>query len=479
MFNSFENNKIFLDLSYEELEKRNMEIKNDRRKCESDDYFKEKILQILKDEKKIKAVMLCFTDLEGKLLNLDYDKSFFISSYDNLTFDGSSVRGFSSQDKSDLRLNVDFSSFRFTPSNIFGAGKVIMFASAFNQDNIPYESDFRYKLKLLSQNLYEKNKTIINIAPEIEGFLLEGIDVEQNFQNLGKFDLVTTGGYFNSLPQDKLRKFIDATAEIKRAMAFENEKDHPEVAPSQFELNYKYTQAVEAADQIQLYKLICRQVAKLMGCTASFLPKPVMNINGSGMHINISLSSNDKNLFYKQGQEISQMGKKFATSILYYAKDLCLIINSSVNSYRRLDPKFEAPNEIKISSNDRSAMIRIPTANEKSARIEVRSVAPDCNPYLMIFAIVKTGMYKIDENNEVESILKKREKLPGNIYDAIRYFKASDLMELTLGENVCEKFADLKEITANRSPKDLGNTIKVSEIIYHHEITNQSLWYNF
>ncbi|QED23657.1 glutamine synthetase family protein [Candidatus Deianiraea vastatrix] len=477
MLNSLEQ-KVFLDLSYEELEARNLELKAERKEGKTQDYFAQKVLKILKDEKKIKAVMLCFTDIEGKLLNLDYDKTFFINSHDNLTFDGSSVRGFSTQDKSDLRLQVDFSSLRFLPSCVFGPGKVMMFASAFTQDGKPYESDFRQKLHSLCDDLYAKDKTIVNVAPEIEGFLLDGIDSEQNFEALGKFELVTTGGYFNSLPQDKLRKFIDAVAEIKRCMGFENEKDHPEVAPSQFELNYKYTKALEAADQIQIYKLICRQVAKLMGCTASFLPKPVMNINGSGMHMNISLETAGRNIFFEKGSEISESGKKFATSILYYAKDLCLILNSSVNAYRRLDPKFEAPNEIKISSSDRSAMIRIPIGNEKSSRIEIRSVAPDCNPYLMIFAVVSIGVSKQDDK-EMSKILNKREKLPGNIYDALRYFKASGTLKAILGDVSCEKFAEIKEMAANRCPKDLGCKVKVSEIIYHHEVTNQVLWYNF
>ena len=272
----------------------------------------------------------------------------------------------------------------------------MVFANVFDQDNKPYKSDFRGVLKSLTDELWKDGEKVANVAPEIEGFLVDGIDAEQNFSEEG-FRGVTKGGYYNSLPQDPLRQFIDRVAEAKRAIGFENEKDHPEVAPSQFELNYKYADAVEAADQIQIYKLLCRQVAKSMGFTATFLPKPMMNINGSGMHTNISIAGAGKNLFYKEGKgRVSEYAQNFLESILYSAKDICLILNSSVNAYRRLDPHYEAPNEIKVSPTDRGSMIRIPLiGSPNSARIEVRSAAPDCNPYLEIFTLLKVGLHGV------------------------------------------------------------------------------------
>ena len=143
-----------------------------------------------------------------------------------------------------------------------------------------------------------KNGYTLNAANEIEGFLFDGIDAERKYHETGKFEYVNQGGYYHSLPGDPLREFIDVTAEVQRAMGFENEKDHPEVAPSQFEINYSYGDAIAAADQIQLYKLICRQVATQMGMTASFLPKPVTGVNGSGMHTNVSVTKDGKNLFW-------------------------------------------------------------------------------------------------------------------------------------------------------------------------------------
>ena len=157
-------------------------------------------------------------------------------------------------------------------------------------------------------------------------------------------------------------------------MGFANEKDHPEVGPSQFEMKFSYSEAVVAADQFQLYKLLCRQVASKLGMTASFLPKPVVGINGSGAHTNLSVGRKGKNLFYdKKGQDgLSTFAWSFINRILANANDICLILNSSVNSYRRLDPHFEAPNQIKVSAIDRGAMVRIPLGNEKTARVEVR-----------------------------------------------------------------------------------------------------------
>ena len=158
--------------------------------------------------------------------------------------------------------------------------------------------------------MYKKNGYTLNAANEIEGFLFKGADAERHYHETGKFEYVNTGGYYHSLPGDPLRTFIDTTAEVQRAMGFQNEKDHPEVAPSQFEINYGYGEVVAAADQIQLYKLICRQVATKMGLTACFLPKPVVGVNGSGMHTNVSISKDGKNLFWDpQGRREAQQAR--------------------------------------------------------------------------------------------------------------------------------------------------------------------------
>ena len=251
-------------------------------------------------------------------------------------------------------------------------------------------------------------------------------------------------------------------------------------------MNYKYAEMVQSADQVQLYKVIARQIAKNFGLTASFLPKPIMKINGSGMHTNISLGKNGKNIFYdtKGKDNLSRNAHNFITGVLYHASDICLGLNASVNAYRRLDPAYEAPNAIKVSSADRSAMIRVPIGNSRSARIEVRTVSPDVNPYLAYFLILKSGLKGMfaskKEIKEYELLHDKPvKKLPGNIDSAIRAFKRSDFIKEVMLDVNSQKYAKLKENSADRCPRELGTRVKAGEVWYHHEVTNQVLWNKF
>ncbi|MBZ5689314.1 MAG: glutamine synthetase family protein [Acidobacteriia bacterium] len=466
----------FLALSYDELEQSNLKAKEQRKNRVAIDKIREERLKYLTDEKRIKALTVLFSDLEGRLHMLDYDKKFLLKSYDNLTFDGSSIRGFTAQRESDLRLGIDWSAFYWGPADIFGPGKVLVFGEVIDKDGTRYSGDIRGVLKDYAEGLYKKKGYTLNAANEIEGFLFKGPDAERRYHETGKFEYVNTGGYYHSLPGDPLRTFIDTTAEVQRAMGFQNEKDHPEVAPSQFEINYGYGEVVAAADQIQLYKLICRQVANKMGLTASFLPKPVVGVNGSGMHTNVSISENGKNLFWDaKGQEkLSKMGWGFVDCILTHGNDVCLLLNPSVNSYRRLDPHFEAPNQIKASPVDRGSMIRIPIGNEKSMRVEVRSVAPDANPYLVMYSIFKTGLD--GETAKIKNLRQAERYLPDNIYDALENFRKAEWISTILGEDVKGRYADLKQASADRCPKLLGTFVKAQEVQFHHEVYNQFLW---
>jgi glutamine synthetase len=471
----------FLEIPYDELEELNLRVKEQRLRRVPADKLREERTKYLMDEKRIKAVTVCFTDLEGRLHTLDYDKKFLLKSLDALTFDGSSIRGFSAQQESDLRLSVDWSAFYWLPADVFGPGKVLVFSEVLERDGTPYHSDLRSRLKQLTESLHEKDGSVVHAAPEIEGFLFKGRDAERHYHETGCFEFISTGGYFHSLPGDALRDFIDRVAEAQRAMGFQNEKDHPEVAPSQFEVNYSYSDALIAADQVQLYKLTCRQIAAQMGLTACFLPKPVTGVNGNGMHMNLSISRNGKNLFHDAGGQdgLSRAGWDFVDRILTNANDICLVLNSSVNSYRRLDPHYEAPNQIKASANNRGAMVRIPFANERSARVEVRSVAPDANPYMVIYTLVRTGLEGPQSQEEAESKRTRTRFLPDNVLDAIRLFKGSTFISGMLGEHVQGKFAELKQASAERCPKQLGSRVKTAEVQFHHEVTNQYLWSQF
>jgi glutamine synthetase len=469
----------FLELSYAELEDLNLAAKEQRKKRVAADVIQEERLKYLTDEKRIKAVTVVFSDLEGRLHTLDYDKKFLVKSYDNLTFDGSSIRGFTAQRESDLRLGIDWSAFYWTPADIFGPGKVIVFGEVIDKNGGTYSADLRGVLKAFAKEQFQKNGYTLNAANEIEGFLFEGVDAERTFHQNGKFEYVNQGGYYHSLPGDPLREFIDTTAEVQRAMGFENEKDHPEVAPSQFEINYTYGEVVAAADQIQLYKLICRQVATQMGMTASFLPKPVTGVNGSGMHTNISITKGGKNLFWDpKGQEkVSAMAWKFVDRILTHGNDICLLLNASVNSYRRLDPHFEAPNQIKASATDRGSMVRIPIGNEKSARVEVRSVGPDANPYAVLLSCFKTGLE--GDISKIKNLRQAERYLPDNIYTALDNFRNAEWTSTLLGEDVKARYADLKQASADRCPRLLGTIVKSSEVQFHHDVYNQLLWGQF
>lgn len=469
----------FLMLPYGELEDLNLAAKEQRSNRLPSHEIQEKRLKYLSDETRIKAVTVLFSDLEGRLHMLDYDKKFLLKSYDNLTFDGSSIRGFSQQKESDLRLALDWSAFYWAPGDVFGSGKVLVFGDVLARDGAPYGADIRGSLKMLSHDFYEREGYTLNAANEIEGFVFAGLDAERRYHETGKFDYVNTGGYYHSLPGDPLRSFIDSVAEVQRAMGFQNEKDHPEVAPSQFEINYSYGEVVAAADQIQIYKLICRQVATRMGMSVSFLPKPVVSVNGNGMHTNVSISKGGKNIFWDAAGEerLSPFAWQFVDRILTHGNDICLMLNASVNAYRRLDPHFEAPNQIKASAIDRGSMIRIPFGNERSARVEVRSVAPDANPYMVMLGVFKTGLEGTisDESN----LRQAAHYLPDNIYDAIENFRASSWTTTLLGEDVKARYADLKQASADRCPRLLGTIVKAQEVQYHHEVYNQYLWNMF
>src|SRR5919205_347109 len=308
----------FLAIPYDQLEELNLNAKEQRQSRTATHKVQEDRLKYLTDEKQIKAVTVLFSDLEGRLHMLDYDKKFLLKSWDNLTFDGSSIRGFTAQRESDLRLGIDWSAFYWAPADVFGSGKVLVFGEVIDKGGTSYSADIRGVLKTYADALHKKKGYTLNAANEIEGFLFKGPDAERHFHETGKFEYVNTGGYYHSLPGDPLRKFIDTTAEVQRAMGFQNEKDHPEVAPSQFEINYSYAEVVSAADQIQLYKLVCRQVATKMGLTACFLPKPVVGVNGNGMHTNVSVSKNGRNQFWDpNGEEnMSKFAWEFVDKIL-------------------------------------------------------------------------------------------------------------------------------------------------------------------
>ena len=377
-----------------ELEELNLQAKADRAQPRAGDEIREKRLKYLTDEKRIKAVTVLFSDLEGRLHLLDYDKKFLLGAYENLTFDGSSIRGFTAQKESDLRLHIDWSAFYWVPADVFGNGKVLVFGTVIDKDGTLYSGDIRGVLKGYADKLYKEKGYTLNAANEIEGFLFAGKDAERTYHETGKFEFINTGGYYHSLPLDPLRQFIDTAAEVQRAMGFQNEKDHPEVAPSQFEINYGYGEVVAAADQIQLYKLLSRQIANNMGYTASFLPKPVVGVNGSGMHTNVSVSKDKINLIWdEKGQEqlsevrlgLHRPHPHARARYLPHPELQRECLSPSRSALRSAQPDQGLGHRPRLHG---------PCAHRqhRSMRVEVRSVAPDANPYLTLYSIFKTGI---------------------------------------------------------------------------------------
>src|ERR1019366_6094129 len=216
----------FLALSYAELEELNLTAKAERIGRVAADEIRDKRLKYLTDEKRIKAVTVLFSAVEGRLHLLDYDKKFLLGAYENLTFDGSSIRGFTAQKESDLRLGIDWSAFYWVPADVFGNGKVLVFGNVIDKDGTTYSGDLRGVLKSYSESLFKEKGYTLNAANEIEGFLFAGKDAERRFHETGRFDFINTGGYYHVLPLDPLRQFIDTSAEAQRAMGFQNEKDN-------------------------------------------------------------------------------------------------------------------------------------------------------------------------------------------------------------------------------------------------------------
>ena len=329
--------------------------------------------------------------------------------------------------------------------------------------------------------MYEKNGYTLNAANEIEGFLFAGVDAERHYHETGKFDYVNTGGYYHSLPGDPLRSFIDTAAEVQRAMGFENEKDHPEVAPSQFEINYGYGEVVAAADQIQLYKLICRQVATQIGHDR-LLPAQAGRRRERQRHAHQRLHQQGRQepLLGSEGRRRSsrKLGWEFVDRILTHGNDICLLLNPSVNAYRRLDPHFEAPNQIKASAVDRGSMIRIPIGNERSharrsalggagrqslPRDATRSSRP-----------ASKATPRRSRTCARPSAFCPTTSTPRSRTSAIPHWTTK-----LLGEDVKGRYADLKQASADRCPRLLGTFVKPPEVQFHHEVYNQFLWNQF
>src|SRR3954469_7565557 len=343
------------------------------------EHTKEDIRRVCKDEN-VKYIRLQFTDILGTIKNVEIPISQLEKAMDNkMMFDGSSIEGFVRIEESDMYLYPDLDTFVVFPWTAEKGMVARLICDIYNPDGTPFAGDPRNNLKRVLKEMEEMGFTEFNLGPEPEFFLFK-LD-EKGEPTL---ELNDSGGYFDLAPTDlgeNCRR--DIVLELEE-MGFEIEASHHEVAPGQHEIDFKYAAALKACDDIQTFKLVVKTIARKHGLHATFMPKPLFGINGSGMPCKFMLFKGDENAFYDQygSLEMSDTARNFLAGILKHAPSFTAVTNPTVNSYKRLVPGYEAPCYVAWSARNRSPLIRIPASRGLSTRVEVRSVDPAANPYL-------------------------------------------------------------------------------------------------
>ncbi len=419
-------------------------------------YTKNDILKIV-EEQNVKFIRLQFTDIFGILKNAAIPVSQLEKALDNkCMFDGSSIEGFVRIEESDMYLHPDIDTFVILPWKQ-PKGKVARFiCDVYNSENMPFIGDPRYILKKILGKALDMGYDTFNVGPECEFFLFltdsEGNPTLKTQDNAGYFDLGPV-----DLGENARRDIVIALED----MGFEVEASHHEGAPGQHEIDFKYADALTTADSIVTFKLIVKTIAQKHGLHASFMPKPIYGINGSGMHTNVSLFKNGKNAFYDTQNPLglSQEAYWFIGGLLKHAKSFAILTNPIVNSYKRLVPGYEAPVYIAWSAKNRSPLIRIPAVKGLNTRIELRCPDPCCNPYLALAGILAAGLdgisNKIQPPPPIDAnifSLSREEKekvnvncLPIDLKEAIEEIKKSTLLREVLGEHIYQKYIEAKE----------------------------------
>ncbi len=418
---------------------------------------KDRIVKLVQEEN-VRYIRLQFTDLFGTIKNVEIPVSQLPKALDNkIMFDGSSIEGFVRIEESDMYLYPDIDTFMIFPWTA-EKGKVARFiCDIYHPDGTPFEGDPRNNLKRVLKEMEELGFTHFNVGPEPEFFLFK-LD-EKGEPTL---ELNDHGGYFDLAPTDlgeNCRR--DIVLELEE-MGFDIEASHHEVAPGQHEIDFKYQSAIKACDDIQTFKLVVKTIARKHGLLATFMPKPLFGINGSGMHCNLSLFKGEQNVFYDRNGmlELSDTARSFLAGILKHAPSFTAITNPTVNSYKRLVPGYEAPCYVAWSARNRSPLIRIPASRGLSTRIEVRSVDPSANPYLAMAVLLAAGLdgiknnvtapEPIDQNIYVMSKVEREKNgiidLPSTLSQALELFKSNEIIMNALGGHLCGRFVEAKTI---------------------------------
>ncbi|HOK57838.1 MAG TPA: glutamine synthetase family protein [Methanothrix sp.] len=407
------------------------------------------------DKHNVRFVRIWFTDILG------IPKSFAINTNqldgafsEGMGFDGSSVRGFARIYESDLIARPDPSTFRIVPWRQQDNAVARMFCDILNPDGTPYEGDPRYVLKRNLSRLAEKGYQFM-VGPELEFFY---------FKNDCSTEILDTGGYFDLTTLDVASDLRRDTILALDAMGIDVEYSHHEVAPSQHEIDLRYADALTMADNVITYKITVKEIARKHGCYATFMPKPIFGVNGSGMHVHQSLFQGKRNVMFDAADEyhLSDEAKWYIAGLLRHAPEITAVTNQWVNSYKRLVPGYEAPVYISWARRNRSALVRVPMykpGKEAATRIEYRSPDPAANPYLAFSVMLVAGLagiankYELPPPQERDIYHMSEEErraaginsLPGSLNEAIQLAERSYIVREALGDHVFENFIAIKK----------------------------------
>ncbi|XID94424.1 type I glutamate--ammonia ligase [Paenibacillaceae bacterium WGS1546] len=419
-------------------------------------YTREDITRIAK-EQNVRFIRLQFTDLLGSIKNVEIPVSQLEKALDNkMMFDGSSIEGYVRIEESDMYLYPDLSTWVVFPW--VTENKVArLICDVYMPDGTPFAGDPRGILKRALEEAAQRGFTTMNVGPEPEFFLFQTDD-----KGHPTMELNDQGGYFDLAPTDLGENCRRDIVLMLEEMGFEIEASHHEVAPGQHEIDFKYASAVKAADQIQTFKLVVKTIARQHGLHATFMPKPLFGMNGSGMHCHQSLFRGNENAFYDPSDKLglSNIARHFMAGILKHARGIAAITNPTVNSYKRLVPGYEAPCYVAWSASNRSPMIRIPASRGLSTRVEVRNPDPTANPYLALAVMLKAGLDGIDNKLSIPApvdrniyVMSEEERidagipsLPINLKEALTELLRDDVICDALGDHALSHFFELKEI---------------------------------
>ncbi|KAF5413382.1 MAG: Glutamine synthetase [Candidatus Methanophagaceae archaeon] len=421
---------------------------------------KEEVFETV-NEQGVKFVGLWFTDILGRLKCVTISVSELEAAFDEgMGFDGSSIKGFARIDESDMLAKPDPATFKIVPWRAKDDAVARMFCDILEPDGTPYMGDPRYVLKRNLAKLKEEYGYTFYIGPELEYFYFKGDR---------KPEIMDEGGYFDLMTLDAGSDLRRDAVLMQEAMGINVEASHHEVAPSQHEIDLRYTDALAMADKVMTSRIVIKEIAQQQGCYASFMPKPLFGMNGSGMHVHQSLFKGDRNAFFDQDAEyqISDFAKGYIAGLLRHAPEITSITNQWINSYKRLVPGYEAPAYITWARRNRSTLVRVPMykpGKEKATRVEYRSPDPACNPYLAFSVMLAAGLTGMKNQYELPPPTEKdvymmsadeREKdgisvLPGSLIEAITLTEKSDLVREALGDHVFGNFIMSKKVEWDR-----------------------------